>query len=405
MANSPLNALRHEVLHVMMVQIPGTEWLERPGSIPGSWRRLERAFAELHPNVRLRLSMVPEDALAQELRLRQLRGLGPDLLVMRTPVAISLVNHAMIDPVPATAAMQQAISTLDPASLARVRSAGRLAGLPIYHEVTLACFDRRQVRQSPRDLEDLLALAAAGTPIGLAVDPPGIWWTAGGLGADRAVVPILIGKPLAAGARGVEERRRDREAIVVWMQWLRHAALQTRVDVASGQQELVQGLESGRLAWIPCLSPVLPRLEKTLGPNLGVAPLPDGPAGQASPFSSLRVWGFGRDSSPRQRQLAEELAILSLNPVLQRALTLNSRSLLPVNRYVPLPVASSGQLAALAEAEQQFRSGSPLLASPFSADRVRKVLPPVLDTLSQVMVGAVTPASGAAQLMRLQEVR
>jgi len=399
-ATAPLNGLQREVLHVVTVPSPQLEWLERPGTPPDTWRRVQRSFNELHPDINLRVSVVPEEALQRELTLRHQRGLGPDLLLLRAPVAISLLDHSLIDPVPTSAALRQALSTVEPGDVARASRHGRLAGLPVYVEATLACYDRRRLQQPPSDIGQLLAVAAGGTPIGVAVDPPSLWWTAGTLGADTAMALIITGNPASAAGRSS-----DQAAITTWLQWLRQASLQTKVDLAAGSRELVQGLESGRLAWIPCYSPVLPRLERALGPHLGVAPLPNGPAGPASPFTSMRVWGFGRDSSPRQRRIAEDLAALSLNPVLQRSLSLTSRSLLPVNRYVPLPVASSGQLAALAAAQEQFRSGSPLLSAPFPADRVNRVMPVILDTVTEVMVGAISPEAGAKALLRLREVR
>lgn len=389
-----------EVLHVVLVPTPGLEWIERVGTLPESWRRIERSFTDLHPDVRLRVTVVPESALPRELGLRQHRGLGPDLLLMRSPVAIAMLDRGLIEPLVESPTLRTAFASMEPASLARARTGGRLAGLPVYTDASLACYDRRRLARAPADLDELLAVAAAGDPIGLAVDPASLWWTAGSLGADAAMVPIITGISPAGWSP-----RLARPAIVAWLQWLRQASLQARVDLASSPRELVQGLEAGRLAWIPCFSPLLPRLDRSLGPHLGVAPLPSGPGGLPSPFTSLRVWSFGRDSTPRQRLLAEDLAALSLSPILQRSLTLASRSVLPVNRFVSLPVASSGQLAAMAAAEAQFRSGSPLLSAPFSADRVNQVLPPLTDTISQVMVGAVTPAAGADALLRLREPR
>ena len=401
----PLARLRRDVLHVVIVPTPGLEWLEPPGSLPQSWWRLQRAFRELHPDVRLRVSVVPEAGLAQELAQRQRRGLGPDLLLLRTPVAISLLERSLIDPLPASGPLRASLETVQPESLVRVNRGGRYAGLPLYTDATLACYDRRRLERAPADIGELLAVAASGSPVGLAVDPTSLWWTAGALGADDALAPILLATAAQPPAGNGAGPGRNRLAIEGWLQWLRQVALQNRVDIASGPQELVQGLEAGRLTWIPCFSPLLARLNRTLGPHLGVAPLPNGPGGKASPFTSLRVWSFGRDSSPHQRRLAEDLAVLSLNPVLQRSITLATRSVLPANRYVPLPVASSGQLAALAEAQQQFLSGSRLITSSFSSDRVNRLLPPFEEIVGQVMVGAITPAEGAEALIRLKEAR
>jgi len=187
--------------------------------------------------------------------------------------------------------------------------------------------------------------------------------------------------------------------------WLRQTSLQSRVDLASGPQDLTEGLESGRLAWIPCYSLTLRRLERTMGRHLGVAPLPSGPGGLPTPFSALRVWSLGVDSSPRQRQLALSLAELSLNPLVQRQLTLGTKMMLPANRFVPIPVASSGKLAAIEQAQRQFTQTSGLLVSPYSADRVQQVLPSLEAVISQVLVGVMTPQQGTEALLRLSPQR
>ena len=49
------------------------------------------------------------------------------------------------------------------------------------------------------------------------------------------------------------------------MIWLRQLALQSRVDIATGTRELVEGLESGGLRWIPCFSSSVLHLERPMG--------------------------------------------------------------------------------------------------------------------------------------------
>ena len=281
--------------------------------------------------------------------------------------------------------------------LFRSRTAQGLAGLPIFNEVTLACYDRTRVAKSPATVGELLALAASGRPIGVAVEPIGIWWTAGALGAQEAMAPIIIGEQ--GGRPG--NLPRDRRQLRTWLGWLRRLTLQSHVDVGSGPEDLTNGLESGRLSWIPCYSLTLQRLDRTMGKRLGVAPLPTGPGGAPSPYSSLRVWALGIDSSASQRKLALALAEMSLDPLVQREITLASRMVLPANSTVPIPVASSGRLASLAAAQRQFEKGTFLLALPFSADRVSQVLPTLTTVISQVMVGVLTPEQGAEQLLQL----
>jgi hypothetical protein len=271
----------------------------------------------------------------------------------------------------------------------------------MFSEITLACFDRRRLAQAPTSLDQLLAVAASGKPIGLAVEPSSLWWTAGALGAQGALAPIFTGNPRAVSSSEAS----DRSALETWLLWLRQTTLQSRVDLASGPQDLTVGLESGRLAWIPCYSLTLRRLERTMGDHLGVAPLPSGPGGLPTPLSTLRIWSLGVDSSPRQRRLALSLMELSLNPLVQRQLTLGTKMVLPANRFVPIPVASSGKLAAIEQAQRQFIQTSNLLVTPYSADRVQQVLPTIEAVLSQVLVGVMTPRQGSEALMRLSPQR
>jgi len=93
---------------------------------------------------------------------------------------------------------------------------------------------------------------------------------------------------------------------------------------------------------------------------------------------------------------------LSLDPLVQREITLQSLMVLPANRFVSVPVASSGRLAALEQAKRQFDQSSKLFkASSYSADRLRRMQPLLEDLLWKVMLGVVTPQQGTEALLRL----
>jgi arabinogalactan oligomer/maltooligosaccharide transport system substrate-binding protein len=390
-----LAGLQGETLNVMIVTQRRLEWLRHEAIRQKLWDPLLEEYQNVHPNVRVNLSTVDENVLVEELKLRTSRGLGPDLLLLRAPMANTLLKAGLIAPVPQTPAMRRTIASVDPRFLKRVGHGSRLAGLPLHDLVTLACFNRQKVPYPPRTTDELMAMAAAGRAIGLSIDPYGIWWTAGTRGADRAIAPILTGTvPSSSNKRG-----REREVISAWLVWLREVAQQSRVDIASGPQDLFNGLVASRLDWIPCFSLTLAPLRKAMGPRLGVTALPSGPGGAPSPFSILQVWAFGLDSSPRQRQNAAALTRLSVDPMLQRRYVLDSEEVLPVNRFVPTPVASSGVLAALAEAEQQFQSGSPLLTQPFTTEHLHTMTKRIESVIQQVMLGVLTPQEAAAQLL------
>jgi len=382
---------------VVVVPTGSLEWLQRDGKDRIPWTPLLQEYQRLHPGVQLQVSVLDEAHLEETLRRDRSRGLGPDLLVLRAPVANALLQQGLVERLDDQPAWRRSQPLLEPALVERVTSAAGVAGLPVYNLFTLACFNHQVVPRPPASLDELIGLAASSRPIGVAVDPIGIWWSAGALGAQDAMVPILTGNPRVAST----SPSADRAALLAWLTWLRQLTLQSRVDIASGPRELVEGLESGRLSWIPCYSASLAHLERSMGQRLGVAPLPVGPAGPPTPFSTVMVMALGSDSSAPQRRLALELSELSLDPLVQREITLQSLMVLPANRFVSVPVASSGRLAALEQAQRQFDQRSKLFKASYSADRLRRMQPLVEDLLWKVMLGVVTPQQGTEALLRL----
>jgi ABC-type glycerol-3-phosphate transport system substrate-binding protein len=390
-----------QTLHVVIVPTSRLEWLQRDGKDRIPWTPLLQEYQRLHPGVQLQVSVLDEAHLEETLQRDRSRGLGPDLLVLRAPVANALLQQGLVERLNDQPAWHRSQPLLEPSLVDRVTTAAGVSGLPVYNLFTLACFDRQTVPRPPASLDELISLAASGRSIGVAVDPIGIWWSAGALGAQDAMVPILTGNPRVATAITTASPTVDRAALLAWLTWLRQLALQSRVDIASGPRELVEGIESGRLSWIPCCSASLAHLERSMGKRLGVAPLPGGPAGSPTPFGTVMVLALGSDSSPPQRRLALQLAELSLDPLVQREITLESLMVLPANRFVSVPVASSGRLAALEQAQRQFDERSKLLTASFSADRLRRTQPLVEDLLWKVMLGVVTPQQGTEALLRL----
>ncbi len=383
-----------EIIHVMVARQKRLDWLRRKDLDAHMWRPLIEEFERLHPTIRVSLLTVSEDDLENELRRRTARGLGPDLILARGPAANTLLQKGLVAPVPRSPAMDRSIDGLNPNYLKRVRNGSALSGVPIVEFVSLACYDRQAMPDPPRTTTELMASASAGRTIGLSIDGIGIWWTAGTVGAADAVVPVLFGK----SPPNPTARQEDGKRIAAWLGWLRQLAGQSRVNLATGPEELTQGLISGRLDWIPCYSLTLLPLKAAMGNRLGVSALPSGPGGGPSPFNTLQVLAFGLDSSARQRENSMALAQMTVDPVFQRRMVLESQEVLPVNRFVQIPVASSGVLAALKEASQQAETVTPVFSSPFTLQRVHHVVPQLELVIQQVMVGVLTPEEGARRI-------
>lgn len=396
---TPLPLISGETLYVMVARQRRLDWLRRTDIDAKFWAPLLKEYGRLHPNVRVSIFTVSENELVAELRKRTARGLGPDLILARAPVTNTLLREGLIAPVPSTPAMNRTLAQVMPVQLNRVRNGVDLSGLPYAELVTLACYNRKTIPDPPRTTSELMARAAAGRTIGLSIDAYGLWWTAGTMNAADSLEPLLLGEaPANALARQQMEQK-----ITAWLTWLRQLVGQSRVDLASGPEELTDGLIKGRLDWIPCYSLTLDTLKEGMGERLGVSALPRGPGGSPSPFNSLHVWAFGLDSSARQQQNAAALAQLSVDPVLQRRVVLESQEVLPVNRFVEIPVASSGVLAALKEAGEQFESETPIFRQPFDLRRMNILVPQMESVIQQVMVGVLTPVEGTRWILRLAE--
>ncbi|MBW4529659.1 MAG: ABC transporter substrate-binding protein [Aphanothece saxicola GSE-SYN-MK-01-06B] len=303
---------------------------------------LQTTFRTLQPKVRLQVEVFAEESLPNELRLRNSTGLSPDLLLVNESTARDLAREKLIDTVSFPAAL---LDQLDAGSVVRVRrSDGTLTGLPMELQPQVACFDRRRVPRSPATLSELLAFSAKGMEVGLSLDAISLAWTLGPLGAIDAVSSLLAREPVTPVTR---------QGLANWLGWLRQADQQQHVTFFPTETELIKELTAGTLDWIPCRSINLTRVKAGLGQNLGVAPLPSGPFGGASPITRERVLAFGVNSSPVQRRLALALARFAISPLHQRDIVLRSQYVLPVNREVAPPVRSSSVVAAMVEGRQQ----------------------------------------------------
>ena len=380
---------------IVYVDPPDTATLSKE-SLHSAWDPLLKAYQRLHPGVHLNFNFVvfQDQQLKEELRRRNSRGLGPDLIVIDASTANDLLNEGLISRIKVPADAQ---NSLQPWILSRVQVPGGLAALPVALEPQLSCYNRARIARPPATLEELLQLAASGRRIGLSVFPKSIWWTTGPLGVNQALMQHLETQP----GRGERIDSNDQAAITTWLRWLREASLQSHVNFFNNDEDLLNGLGNGQLDWISCLSFNLPRLKRQMGDNLGVANLPAGPYGMASPDSLVRVVGFGVNSSPIQRQRAMELGLLQLNPLMQHLLTVNNQQSLPVNRFAQAPVASSAKLKALINAQEQFQQSSLFSQSQLALNRLDNYSRELEALLTQVVVDVIGPEQASGRLIRI----
>ena len=298
-------------------------------------------FRKIKPNVEVQVALYKRANLNQELQRRNASDLGPDLVVTDAPQANQLLSDGLTDELPLQDFKRQQTETT---LWERVKlNDGRITAQPIVIYPQIACFNREIVQSPPTTLQELLQQGASGTRIGLAVSFSEVLWTAGSLGAMQSLSRANDDQNLSA---------QDTESLVAWLTWLQRASAQQNISFFQDQGQLENLLNDGELDWVSCNSNSLLRLRELMGDNLGVSPLPRGPAGSASPMNAVRVLALGANSSPRQREVAVSLAQFLTNPMVQRNLSLRSLAFLPVNPAVSVPVRSSQTLATLVQSRK-----------------------------------------------------
>lgn len=349
-------------------------------------------FRQLYPNTRVDVGLYAEETLISAIQRRSRSGLQPDLLLVSGYTAQKLLEDGLVDPYPANPAL---LRNFEPATLNRVRNAKeQLAGLPVLLQTEISCFDRRRMPRPPRNLEALAAASASGQTVGLTVEPSNLFWTAGSLGAVPALTQIVTGQTLGAA---------ERSALVGWLRWLQQASGQQDINFFPNQMAADNEFRAGRLSWIPCRSINVPPLRKKFGNNLGIAPLPNGANGFiASPINKVRVLALGRRSSAIGRQRALSFVQFVVNPLSQRTLTMGSQTVLPVNRFVTVPVKSSQVLETMVTAAQQGHQADELAARLNRGDQSRARIQTLL---TELVFGETNPEAAADQLVRLLEPR
>ncbi len=348
-------------------------------------------FAKVNPDVHIHVRHFSSDEIVRQTRFRASRGLGPDLLVSRVSTALTLHQEGLTETVSPD---PQRLSEIGPRFLDDFRQGTALLAVPLLAQPQLACYDRRRLPQPPASLEELMTLSDGGLRVGLPLTLPDLYWTASGLGADGALLRLMEADSPAPDAA-------DRRALRRWIDWLVAANLREHVVFADEPSELVSRLEAGELDWISCNSLWLGPLGARFGANLGVSELPGLPGQPARPLTRLRVWSFGRHSTPRQRQLAETFVLFTLNPVNQKRLMLAGIGNLPVNREVLIPTKTSPTFRAMAGSFSRARMLSfrhPQRTEERIAAIGQQLGRAVLGELTtdEVMAMLITPASRSA---------
>ena len=339
------------------------------------------------PGLRIQPALYSEAAVASELERQTFSGLGPDLVMGDARVIQELSEAKLLDTVPITPEQRNAIA---PGLLERVtNSRGEVTGLPVSQYIQLACFDKRKLKEPPATLALMSKQSSEGQVFGITQNFEDLYWSMSGFKAGSALVSAL---------RGQQATAQQTQNLVRWLSWLRDASYQQNVMFLRNQATLRKQLIGGQLHWISCWTSQLPQLREAMKDNLGITSLPAGPAAPATPISKLQVWGLGRNSSPRQRQTAEELMQFIVQPWAQKTWSLRYRTNYPVN-----PAAATiinRQIPGIEnlyifKGKQDIKIGDEIVAAIDGNPRLAKT---IQNIINDVIFGAKTPAKAAERL-------
>jgi len=264
-----------------------------------------------------------------------------------------------------------------------------VTGLPVSQYVQLACFDKRKLKEPPTTLALMSKQSGEGQVFGITQNFEDLYWSVSGFKAGSALVSAL---------RGQQPTAEQTKNLVRWLSWLRDASYQQNVMFLRNQATLRKQLIGGQLHWISCWTSQLPQLREAMKDNLGITSLPAGPAAPATPISKLQVWGLGRNSSPRQRQTAEELMQFIVQPWAQKTWSLRYRTNYPVNpaaatiinRQIP-----GIEKLYIFKGNQDIKIGDEIVAA---IDGNPKLAKTIQNIINDVIFGAKTPAKAAERL-------
>ena len=253
----------------------------------------------------------------------------------------------------------------------------------------LACFDKRKLKEAPKTLTELSAASGRGNVFGMVTNLQDLYWSLGSFGAGEALATSLAGKKATVAAH---------ERLTQWMRWLKASSYQQNIVFLRNQAALRKGLIQGEMSWISCWSSQLPQLREALKDHLGVAPLPSGDFGRATPITRLQVWALGKNSSKRQR--AESLRLLNfmVQPWAQKTYALKYRTGYPVNPAAALIVSKQlpNGLDAFSEDENKRVSRGDAIVS--AIDARRRLQKDVQSTLNELIFDRLSPEQAATEL-------
>jgi arabinogalactan oligomer / maltooligosaccharide transport system substrate-binding protein len=260
------------------------------GSEEATINQIATQYMNDNPNVKLTVLEVPFDQLFNKYETDTAAGGGPDMYTAPNDNLGSEVRSGVIAPIDDLVAGK--LDGYTKAGIEGVTVDGKIYAVPGIAKAVGLFYNKSTIDTPPATTDDLMNLVKSGKKIGIATGGYFVWGFWSGFGGE---LMDSTGKCTA-----------DQGGFADALQYFSDLqAAGATFDSDSGK--LDTAFTQGQLDMIVDGPWVLGDFEKALSDNLGVAPLPAGPAGPSKPMMGIDGWYINPNS--KNQQAAIEFAL------------------------------------------------------------------------------------------------
>jgi len=350
----------------------------------GSENALERIIAsyqEYCPEIVIETKFVPSDDLVGRLAVATTEGDAPDIYLGKNDQIKTLADRGLIKSI--TSSVDQTfMSQFLPESVKSLEYEDELFGLPQTLDVAVLYYNADLVSTTVSTLDDLLEVASPETRVALHSSYYDAHW---GIGAFGGVLFDADGE-LSSDLSGFED----------WLTWLQTTQEHPDFVLGADQAALQQQFLDGNTAFLITGSSALYALRKTLGDNVRVISLPNGPEGEPSPLLSVDSFLFSTGANEEQTELALQFAEFAASAPNQQLLA-QEFDLVPTSRLI----AETTEDLAIGVAIKQAMEKAVIV--PTGIDP--KLFEALDEVYRLVLVDGLTPADAIGKLIEVTELQ
>lgn len=357
-------------------------WHNLPEAQAPAFEDVIARYRRANPGVEILVEAQGPDMDAEFVRATR-SGLGPNLLLTSSAAVQDLAAANSILPLDERVADDDLARFLSVA-LRTLRLEDALYGLPMAVDTQVLYYNRRLVEQPPVTVDQLLEEASRGQRILMNSQFVDAVWSARPFGVDLF------------DAAGNPQPTTD--GIPNWLIWVEQARDIPAFIMDDNTESLRRRFSEGDVPYYVGRAQELNLLEEALGADLGVTPLPAGPAGSAGP--ALTTTAFMVNAMSSQGQIDRSLDLVRfITSTEQQSALMRDANLAPANGQVRI---SEGLYPRIAAINAQARTSIPFPNDP----DVQDAYAALADAYNRVLAGtaSATEAAAAAQATLIGEL-